>query len=265
MTDPRIRSVEWRDLLKLTPVEVVREAVLWVPWVALTLVCAHYCQQYPTLVVPALAAAFVFFLTGLRVVHNAYHYALGLPKWATEWTMVVLSTLMLGSMHAVKVNHLRHHKHCMDDEDVEAMSARMPGWKAILFGPVFPVMIHYTAFKVGSKSDRRWIGFELLLNAAMITLAFGVFDIFALKFHLVVMAVGQCFTAFFAVWTVHHDCDRSHYIARTQRGRFKNFFTHNMFLHTEHHLFPRVPTCHLSQLADRLDAQAPELRNVQVF
>ena len=29
--------------------------------------------------------------------------------------MFVLSVLMLGSMHAVKFNHLRHHRHCMGD------------------------------------------------------------------------------------------------------------------------------------------------------
>jgi hypothetical protein len=37
-------------------------------------------------------------LTGLRVVHNAHHYALGLPRWASEWVMFVMSVLMLGSM-----------------------------------------------------------------------------------------------------------------------------------------------------------------------
>ena len=27
--------------------------------------------------------------------------------------MFALSVLMLGSMHAVQINHLRHHRHCM--------------------------------------------------------------------------------------------------------------------------------------------------------
>jgi hypothetical protein len=48
---------------------------------------------------------------------NAYHYALGLPRWLTEWVMTTLSVLMLGSMHAVQFHHLRHHKHGLDDED----------------------------------------------------------------------------------------------------------------------------------------------------
>jgi fatty acid desaturase len=70
---------------------------------------------------------------------------------------------------------------------------------------------------------------------------------------------------FFAVWTVHHDCDRSHHIARTLRGWLKNTVSFSMFYHVEHHLFPKVPTCWLHQLARRLDAVAPELQNKRVF
>jgi fatty acid desaturase len=55
-------------------------------------------------------------------VHNAYHYALGVSRAATEWVMLALSVLMLGSMHAVQVNHLRHHRYCLGEEDVEAMA-----------------------------------------------------------------------------------------------------------------------------------------------
>ena len=79
------------------------------------------------------------------------------------------------------------------------------------------------------------------------------------------MAVGQCLTAFFAVWTVHHDCETEGLLARTLRGVLRNFATYNMFFHVEHHLFPSVPTCHLPQLAARLDEAAPELTRLRVF
>jgi fatty acid desaturase len=75
----------------------------------------------------------------------------------------------------------------------------------------------------------------------------------------------QCLTAFFAVWTVHHDCDRYHFIARTVRNRARNVMTLSMFFHVEHHLFPGVPTCHLDVVAQRLDATAPELSRMRVF
>ena len=79
------------------------------------------------------------------------------------------------------------------------------------------------------------------------------------------MAAGHCLTAFFAVWTVHHHCDRTHYIARTLRGRIRNALTFNMFRHIEHHLFPAVPTRHLAALSIRLDEAAPELKKKIVF
>ncbi len=53
--------------------------------------------------------------------------------------------------------------------------------------------------------------------------------------------------------------------ARTLRGLLKNAVTYNMFFHVEHHLFPAVPTCHLPQLAERLDLKAPELTRLRVF
>lgn len=90
--------------------------------------CAGY---YPL----ALIASFMFFLAGLRQVHSAFHYSLGLPRWMSDWVMFAHSVLMLGSMHAVQINHLRHHQHCMADDDVEAMGARLSARGALLLGP----------------------------------------------------------------------------------------------------------------------------------
>src|SRR5882724_5347999 len=90
-----VRQVAWRDLVALTSVEVVRELVLPVPWLAASVAAAAF-SFYPL----ALAFSFVFFLAGLRVVHGACHYALGLSRHPTEITLFVLSLVMLGSMHA---------------------------------------------------------------------------------------------------------------------------------------------------------------------
>src|SRR5262249_38760538 len=247
LRDARIRSVPWRDLVHLSRVEVVKELLLSVPWLAASLALAHGGYY-----VPALGFSFVFFLTGLRQVHNAYHYALGIPRAATEWVMFVLSVLMLGSMHAVQFNHLKHHKHCMDDEDVEAASARMSAVGALLVGPWFPAHMHLKALQAAPARQFQWIVAELLANVAWIAVVFAFLEVAALKYHVMVMAIGQCLTSFFAVWTVHHDCDRSHFIARTLRNRLKSLLFFDMFFHVEHHLFPKVPTCHLAQLTRRL-------------
>jgi fatty acid desaturase len=266
LRDPRLEGVEWQDLCKLGPLEVAYEVAIYLPWLVASLVFAHLGTTGHVLwLLPALASSFMFFLCGLRQVHNAFHYAVGVSPRTHEWLMFVLSPLMMSAMHAVQWNHLRHHRHCMDDDDVEAFSARMPGWKALLTGPQFPVRLHHAALTLGKPRIRRWIWAELAAIAGMFALAFAVFDAAWLQYHVIAMVVGQCFSAFFAVWTVHHDCDRTHFIARTLRNEVKSFVSYNMFYHVEHHLFPAVPTCHLPALSKRLDAVAPELRSKNVW
>lgn len=260
MRDPRVRAVEWRDLLPLTTWEVVGELLLCLPWLTVSLVLAHHGHY-----LMALPFSFILFLCGLRVVHNAYHYALGIKRPATEWVMFLISLMMLSSMHALQQTHLHHHATCMDDDDAEAASARMKGWQAIVFGPVFYVLIHRKGIEVANRRQRVWIAAELACIVTWVVLVLGVWQNPLLWYHVLAMLVGQCLTAFFAVWTVHHDCDRSHFIARTLRNRAKSLIAFDMFYHVEHHLFPKVPTCHLAKLSERLDEAAPELSSMQVY
>ncbi|PTU33111.1 fatty acid desaturase family protein [Stenotrophobium rhamnosiphilum] len=260
LRDERLKSIGWKDLRYLTKFEVAYELTLSAPWLAASWFAAAH--EYYLL---ALGASFMFFLTGLRQVHNAYHYALGLSRSATEWVMFALSVFMLGSMHAVQFIHLRHHRYCMTENDVEAMSARMPWWKAILIGPLFPLHIHSKALEIADARYRRWIWAELLANVVFILIAFFALEAQWLKYHVTAMLAGQCLTAFFAVWTVHHDCHSETAFARTIRHKLKALITYNMFYHVEHHLFPAVPTCKLPVLARRLDAVAPDLASNKVF
>ena len=266
LRDPRLERVEWQDLCQLRGLEVAYEVAIYLPWLLASWLFAYWAFSWNLLWLPAaLASSFMFFLCGLRQVHNAFHYAVGVSPRAHEWLMFVLSPLMMSAMHAVQWNHLRHHRHCMDEDDVEAMSARMPGWKALITGPQFPVRLHHAALTLAKPRIRRWIWAELAAIAAMVVLAFGVQGEAWLRYHVIAMTVGQCFSAFFAVWTVHHDCDRTHFIARTLRNDVKSFVSYNMFYHVEHHLFPAVPTCHLPELSKRLDEVAPELRSKNVW
>lgn len=259
LRDPRLRAVEWRDLLDLSGRDVARELTLSLPWLAAALALAH-AGLWPL----ALPASFVFFLCGLRLVHDAFHYALGISRLGHELVMLALSGLMLGSMHAVQLNHLRHHRFCLAEEDVEGACAKLSAWQAILLGPRFPIRLHRVALRTGSARVRRWVAVELALTLAVVALA-SLSGIAALQYHVAVMATGQCLTAFFAVWTVHHGCDGSHIIARTIRGRLRAALTYGMFFHVEHHLFPGVPTRRLASLASRIDCALPELATHRVF
>ena len=261
--DPRIRSLAWGDLKSLTANQSGLEITLCLPWLV-----GEWASLAFDALLPAMAASFFFFLTGLRQVHQGFHESLGIGRRATEWLLVIQSGLMLGAMHAIKFHHLQHHRHCMGPEDYEAASARMPGWKAVLFGPLFPLLLHYHAWRRSGTAYRRWMAFEIAVNFLIVSLALalhykGISSI--LLYHIGFMLIGQCLTAFFAVWTVHRDCEGPIHFARTQDGKLKNGISYDMFYHVEHHLFPKVPQRHLPELARRLQAVAPELRQKQVF
>lgn len=255
-----LRPVAWRDLVPVTRVEIVAELLLPAAWLAASLLVARLGWY-----LVALGLSFMFFLTGLRIVHNAFHGALGLPRRWNEVVLWMMSLIMLGSMHAVRFNHLRHHRLMLEAEDVEGRSAAMPAWRALLFGPAFTLLLHTTALGKGTKQLRATVWGELVINAAWIVWVFGVSGSSVLRYHVMAMTAGHCLTAFFAVWTVHHHCDRTHYLARTLRGRVRNAITFDMFRHIEHHLFPAVPTRHLAKLSERLDLAAPDLKRKMVF
>jgi len=253
------RHVPWRDLLTQTWLERAGEVTLSLPWLILSL--AFYSSGWP---LAGAVCSFYFFLTGLRQSHGAQHYSLGLSRRAQDWILFALSVLMLGSMHAVQVSHLHHHRHCLDDDDTEGSTARLPWWQAILVGPFFIVRLHRSAWALATSVKRRWILAELVAGAIVITVALVGLSA-ALSWHVTAMMLGECLTGFFAVWTVHHDCESPGPASRTQRGRWINWIYYSMFFHAEHHLFPQVPTCHLGELANRLDAATPHLRRRQVI
>ncbi len=258
MLNSKLKNIRWKDLTKLNNRERFIENTVNHPWLLLSLLFAWY-EWY----LLALPCSFMFFLTSLRQSHNGYHYTLGTSKQLTTLTLVINSILMLASMHAVKFNHLRHHKYCLGENDVEGKCARMPAWKAIVFGPIFIFETHRTALKLEKKAAIRIILLELTLMTAFISIVF-YYNIRFLQYHIVVMILGEFMSGFFAVWTVHHDCDEDLF-SRTSRGKWANFFTYNMFYHTEHHLFPAVPTIKLPVLAGRLDDVVPEFKGKTVF
>jgi len=257
-SDP-IKTVEWRDLVPLTPLEKTWELTLGLPWVLLSLWCYGHGWWWA-----GLFGSFYVFLTGLRQSHNAQHYSLGLPRMVQDGVLFILSLLMLASMHAVQVTHLHHHRHCLEDEDGEGATARLAWWRAIVIGPLFLTRVHVAAWRLATSRKRAWIAIELIVIAGLVVLALGRPDWVALRWHTSAMLLGECLTGFFAVWTVHHGC-AVHEAGRTQRGFWLNLISFSMFFHAEHHLFPAVPTPHLRELARRLDYARPEFSRRSVI
>ena len=167
-------------------------------------------------------------------------------------------------MHGIKVTHLRHHRDCLGPDDVEGSAARYSVLTALVMGPIFPVRLHAAALRVATRHQRRWIHGELTLSGVVIAAAMTL-ESSTLRYHVLTMCAGQALAGFFAVWTVHHHCDRRSGLARTLRNRIKSSLAFNMFFHLEHHLYPRVPTCRLPIVAERLERAVPNLPIRQVY
>ncbi|GAB4093324.1 fatty acid desaturase [Flaviaesturariibacter terrae] len=254
-----LRRVEWKDLRRLSLRELLIENNLTIPWFLASMALAYY--HYYLFALPFSA---FFFLTALRQVHNGFHNSLGTARFLTWFTLYSNSILMMVSIHAVKFNHLRHHKYCLAEEDYEGKSARMSWWGAILYGPIHIFLIHKVTLQLGNARYRRNLLFELASIALFAGLAL-YFRVHFLIYHMTVMIVGEFLMAFFAVWTVHHDTHDTPEIARTQRTGWKNKVTFSMFYHLEHHLFPAVPTIKLPELARRIDEALPEIEKRSTF
>ncbi len=247
------RLVKWRDLTPMRPRDGLIECAHLLPWLAASWFLADQGHW-----LAALPCSFMFFLTALRLNHEAIHHNLGFNARDHRLVLHILSALMTGSNNAVAANHMHHHQHVMQPDDLEGKAGRMNGWRVLIYGPVFPVEMHIAAWQRGGESFRRRMAIDGLLN-------FGLFATFAmtgwkvLGYHIAVVIVAQCLTAFFAVWITHQGCEGDNLIARTQRGRLVNLLSYNMFFHLEHHLFPGVPVKRLGTLAARMDAARPQL------
>ena len=258
LRDDRLRAVQWKDLTRLTFRQKVIENSITLPWLLIS--CGLACFHYYLLALPF---SFLFFLTGLRQVHNGFHYTLGTSRSLTGVTLYINSLLMVTAMNAIKYNHLRHHKYCLQEEDVEGNCAKMKPLRALLYGPVFIFRLHAAALASSNPAIRKAVWSELLSILVFAGIVF-LLRIRFLEYHIIAMAIGELFTAFFAVWTVHHDCDEEVF-ARTLSNRWKNRLTYNMFYHLEHHLFPSVPTIRLPELSDRIREKLPDLKMKEVF
>ena len=248
-----LRRVPWRDLVPMRRAEGLVECLHPFPWLAASGLLAA-----DRLWLPALPCSFMFFLTALRLNHEAIHGHLGFTSRGHRWVMHGLSALMLGSNNAVAFNHLQHHRHNGSPLDIEGKAGRMNGWRVLVYGPLFPVEMHWDAWRRGGRVLRRRMLVDAGGNVAIIGTAVALASP-VLLYHLAAVITAQCLTAFFAVWITHHDCENDGLGARTQRSALINLVTYNMFFHLEHHLFPAVPVKRLGRLAARMDAAAPEI------
>jgi fatty acid desaturase len=250
-----MRQTHWRDLAQMRKREGLMECLHPLPWLAAGMAAFHY-GWWPV----GIAAEFMFFLTALRLNHEAIHHNLGFSPLWSQAVLHGLSLVMLGSNHSVAFNHLRHHRNINTEADLEGKAGKMNLWRVLAYGPLFPIECHLAALREGGKAWQRKVLADLALNCVLPIIAIATGLMF-IAWHFAMMLVAQCFTALFAVWITHRGCEHSALVARTQRNGLVNAVSYNMFFHLEHHLFPGVPVKRLPELAKRLDAALPQLRD----
>ena len=243
-----LKTSEWIDLVPYKRWEIIKELSLPLPW----LVAELWASSNGWVLLSLISSAF-FFLTCLRLSHNAFHYSLGLKRSTTNVVMLIISVFMMTSMRATQYTHLLHHRHCLGDKDVEGGISKLPFYEMLLAAPFFTIRLHIEALKQAKEKHKVWIKVELLLNLVWMLLVWFGFESDALKIHTVIMILCHLGSPFFTVWSVHHDCDDSDHESRTLRNPIMSLIAYNMLYHLEHHNYPAVPTCHLPELAMRLD------------
>jgi len=228
-------AIEWRDLVTMRPGDGLVECCHPLGWLAVSWTLAA--NEYWPLALPA---SFLFFLTALRLNHEAIHGNLGFDAAGHRRVLHGLSLVMLGSNHAVAFNHLRHHRHFGTPQDVEGKAGQMTLLRVLAYGPRFPFDNHAHAWRDSGPAQRRRMRVDAALNLAMLAavLASGLGF---LRYHVAAMVAAQSLTAFFAVWITHHDCAPGE-IARTQRAPLVNWVTYNMFLHRSITCFRPCPS-----------------------
>ncbi len=248
----RDSGVEWRDLVVLTRREIFVELSLPLPWLLAAIMAGR--AGYAGWLV---FATLVMFMMGLRITHNAFHRNLGISRSAGDLVMFALSVLLGGAMHAIEYTHLRHHKDCLADDDIEGQIAHLGFFSAVVHSPIYPLKIHWLAMRDGSLRQKRWIALELAVVVLLHT-AIWLGDSSILKLMALSLYFANASAPLVGIWAVHRGCETGRFRARTSRSILLNAMTVSLFNHLEHHLYPAVPTCHLSVLSRRLDARWQE-------
>lgn len=264
-----INVVKWQDLRSLTRGQIAYNVILPYPFLLLSWWFAS--QSWYVL---ACGASYLFFAAAFRQAHDGYHHSLGTGKRTTTGILLLLSVLLITSLHSIRATHMEHHRNPLGDSDIEGSLAKVSWWQAMLGGVTYRLSIYRQGLRLSSRRNQRiaYLEFGLIALVIATALVLSVFPIAVpaiamsaqvLMYHILTMMLANASVGIIAVWGVHHDCDET--VARTERNLLVNFLTFNLLYHVEHHLFPAVPSNHLPQLAKRLDAEVPHLTEARVL
>jgi fatty acid desaturase len=199
----------------------------------------------------ALAPLFLVFVTVVSLMHDTVHGALGLRRRASDLTLFAAGAMLMVSGHAYRATHINHHRVFPGPDDPEGDAAHMSLARALVAGPLHVPRIWLWAFR-RARRGRAWLVAEALVPPAAI--AVGTLWLRPLLAYTVLAIVGGWLYPLLTVRLPHaHPGDEPLTQARTLRGRLVPPLLLEQTYHLEHHLYPRVPSHKLPELARRLD------------
>ncbi len=242
------------DLLVTTPAQ--RRIALLRPFIGLALFAAAAAAEW-WLVLPILV--FLIFVAVVTVTHDLVHGSLGLGRRQTEWALFVLGILLLESGHAYRITHRQHHARFPADhaDDPEGYPAHLTLLGALSYGPIFLAQLWRWAFAHSrhQPDQRAWLLIEACIPPAVIAAGIGLWETTpAVLFYAAMAIVGSWVYPLLTVYLPHKDFGATPLTqTHTLRGRVIPAIFLELTYHLEHHLYPQIPSHHLSQLAQRLD------------
>jgi beta-carotene hydroxylase len=239
-----------RDLLHVTRLEVLTTLAL--PFVAMACYALFaWWRWWPPAV---LAVMMLSFVTYGSTSHDLVHGTLGLPRRWNDFILSLIEMLSLRSGTAYRLSHLNHHRHLLDDDDVEGATAHSSLFKAIVSGPTVQLRLWLWAWQKCKPMRARLlvegIGIVLLFMMAVTT-----YRVSPGPLVYVALVIGGSWL--FPLITVYipHDARGHEPLSQTRlfRGRLVQLIAFEHLYHLEHHLYPAVPHHRWKKLAERLD------------
>jgi beta-carotene hydroxylase len=181
------------------------------------------------------------------------HGTLGLRRRGTDWTLFAAGALLLVSGHAYRRTHQQHHKVFPGPDDPEGHAATLTPLQCLLDGPLHVGRIWLWAFRRAPR--RGWLYAEAAVVPVALAASIAVVAWTAAPLVYVALTIaGGWLYPLLTVYLPHHDFgDEPVTQARTLRGRILPTLLLEQTYHLEHHLYPRVPSYKLPELARRLD------------
>jgi fatty acid desaturase len=200
---------------------------------------------------------FFIFVSIVTVTHDVVHGSLGLGRRASDWALLALGAVVLESGHAYRLTHHQHHRVFPGPDDPEGDPARLTLASAILYGPLFLPRLWWWSFRRsrGRPAQRIWLVAEAGIAVGFLSAAVALRDVTPAPLVYAGLVIVGSWT--YPLLTVHlphrHYGDTPLTQTHTLRGRIVPALFLELTYHLEHHLYPRVPSHNLPELAARLD------------